>query len=633
MRSTLAFAKRLATGNASILQAATAIRSAPLLRPNQPQRYQQTRGYPVPIVHEDASLETEQDVPSRIKRLVWPSSYTHISMVREAAHAARTEKKGTGRETAETAQSESKRAVGSRLDEMFRQEMGGSGRPREADLLAFLDGYYAIGDTDGCIAVLFRMRECGVTPTRPQYAMVLKLAARAHDPSKIYLVGEEMGLAGLEDTNENYDTYYNALVECLANNRSVELAYSVYLEMRERGMVPKQYPVHYVVARLAEIGELDLALQVVDESARDSTTLMWFTHMLLLSHASFYMHYGAYRAAFEQLHSVFGMQITKGNYDAGLSIASMAGDYRLVTTILSTLGRLGFPVREREYEALFDSLLVRGNWETAFKVLGNMRKTGYGRTPRTLRTLTRALAKDHKGGKDRQRLIGQVYDVLVETSAAMPEVLDTTTLNALVAASALAQDYRAVTEQLETWFERHSVRRNIDTYTGVLGAFIQGEDNKAAAVRVLAMMLDVDGIGPTKEIYELMIHLSLRSFNYEDAFVYLESMRAQKLVPGWRAYAAIVKRCAHVRDPRAAVALDEMRRLGYAVTPSLEALSSFGDYGGKAAGAGADADADADGGRLFRLDPPEKNKDKDKDEAGLDSLLMKDILRADAFKT
>ncbi|KAJ2747072.1 hypothetical protein H4S06_005168, partial [Coemansia sp. BCRC 34490] len=100
MQNTLAFAKRLATGNSLMLQAAAAIRPAPLLRPNQPQRCQQTRGYPVPIVHENASLETEQDVPSRIKRLVWPSTYTHINMVREATHAARTGKNDTGRETA-----------------------------------------------------------------------------------------------------------------------------------------------------------------------------------------------------------------------------------------------------------------------------------------------------------------------------------------------------------------------------------------------------------------------------------------------------------------------------------------------------------------------------------------------------
>ncbi|KAI7830064.1 hypothetical protein BX661DRAFT_181018 [Kickxella alabastrina] len=95
----------------------------------------------------------------------------------------------------------------------------------------------------------------------------------------------------------------------------------------------------------------------------------------------------------------------------------------------------------------------------------------------------------------------------------------------------------------------------------------------------MAQMLDA-GVQPTARVLETMVLVSLGQFNYEDAFVYLESMKAHSMVPAWRTYAAVVRRCARVRDPRAQTALREMQALGYPVT---DALRSFVALHGRSA--------------------------------------------------
>ncbi|KAJ1904118.1 hypothetical protein LPJ81_002682 [Coemansia sp. IMI 209127] len=454
-----------------------------------------------------------------------------------------------------------------KLDDLFNRELKPSDKPAEADLVAILEGYHIAGGTSGCLAVLRTMRECAITPSRSQYAMVLTLACNKRMVNMIYSVAEEMRLSGLEDTNENYESFFNMLLVCLGKTNQVEMVYSVYVEMRERGLVPRQQGAHETIARLVWIGDIDTALHILQESIDSAITFDWRTYMDILASASFYMHHKAYKLAYDQLITVFGVHITKGEYDAGLSIASKAGDYKLATSILETLGRTKYPIRGREYEALFDALLVCERWGTAFRVLGNMRKTGYGKTASTLRTLVRALTT--KPEKIEQ-FVSEAYEELLTASKWMPELLDTVTLNALVKALAQSVHVEAAFEKLTEWFDTHSVKRDIETYVAILAGCLNNKGDLRIAEMALSMMLDVDQLEPTKEIYELMIRISLKQFNYEDAFVYLDSMKAQKMAPEWPTYASIVRRCASVRDPRAKVALEEMRKLGYVIPASLE---------------------------------------------------------------
>ncbi|KAJ2555901.1 hypothetical protein EV175_002162, partial [Coemansia sp. RSA 1933] len=584
----------------------------------------QARGYASPFVHEEASLDDELDIPKQVQQIVNPSNYTRINLVRDVSQSARVEKQDIGQQMEGAIKTE-KEAVQARLDALFKRKIMPIDKPAKADLVAVLEGYYNIGSTNGCIKVLQKTRECNMVPSRAQYAMVLKLAAGKYQVQSIYKVAEEMRLAGLEDTNENYESFFNALLVCLGSCNQIEMAYSVYMEMYGRGLVPRQQGAHTTIVGLARIGEIDVALRILRESISSSITFDWSTYIGILSNASFHMHYNGYKLAFEQLNTVFGVQLTKGDYDAGLSIASIVGDYKLATSILETLGRLGYPIRNQEYEALFDSLLVTNRWETAFKVVGNMRQTGYGKTPMTLRTLVWALAADPD---ETEKLVDEAYAAMLKTSAEMPEILDTITLNALVEALAQAGYIVKAFENMNTWFYQHSVKRNVETYVGILTSCSRSKGTKTIAENVLAMMLDVDKLEPTKDVYELMIRISLRQFNYEDAFVYLESMKAQRMVPKRATYLAIARRCANVRDPRAKVALEEMRQLGYAVPSTLERQASSANARNRDNG-----DDDDDGS--YDAVQTRRNSQKMDTTSGSDQSVdgLTDILGSDAFKT
>ncbi|KAJ2878471.1 hypothetical protein GGI21_004813, partial [Coemansia aciculifera] len=121
--------------------------------------------------------------------------------------------------------------------------------------------------------------------------------------------------------------------------------------------------------------------------------------------------------------------------------------------------------------------------------------------------------------------------------------------------------------RLRRWFG--DVPRDAASFEAVLRGCVLRK-NLTVAEQSLALCIDADGLAPTQQVYALMVDVALRQFNYEDAFVYLDAMKTHGFVPARRTYAAVVRRCAVVRDPRAAIALDEMRAQGYDVSPALE---------------------------------------------------------------
>ncbi len=66
-----------------------------------------------------------------------------------------------------------------------------------------------------------------------------------------------------------------------------------------------------------------------------------------------------------------------------------------------------------------------------------------------------------------------------------------------------------------------------------------------------------------------MIYLCLTQETYEDAFFYLEEMKAAGHVPPIRTYAKIIRRCIGANDPRYKMALEEMGEIGYSAPKSL----------------------------------------------------------------
>ncbi|KAJ1966505.1 hypothetical protein GGI12_000003 [Dipsacomyces acuminosporus] len=523
-----------------------------------------------PLTDKDVDQEArDQGISERIRKIVHPTKYEEIEQTRNIAQAARIRNENLGLRFEQ--QSKRRRSIArEQLDQLFSKLRADNVQLTRAQYAEFIEGYSITKDIKGCLSVLREMRENSITPTLAQYNLVLKMAADDGYIKAIYDAGEEMRIAGIRDTDSNYLSFFNQLLVCLGRCAHTEHAYSVYLEMKQRGLVPQRNGYHELILKLGDIGEVGLAFDALQEALGNAMSFEQSTYLGLLRSAGTAMHYDAYRFCYTQLTTVFGSQLTEGDYEAGLSIGARQGDLSLVKDIVRRLEQSNYYLEEYHFEPLFECLVTNRQWSAAFKALHMMREGSLGTTPATLRNLTRALAAEPAQAEE---LVDSVFALLVDNRADFPKAADTTTVNALIRALAHSGCLDAAIDRLDRWYPQLDLKRDIDTYVYLLEGCAKMK-NMDVAEAAMTKLLDSDRLQPNKKVYELMIHVSLNQFNYEDAFVYLESMKAHHMLPDWKTYSKIVRRCARVRDPRAKIALEEMRSLGYVVTPLLQAFAS-----------------------------------------------------------
>ncbi|KAJ2355122.1 hypothetical protein GGF43_002877 [Coemansia sp. RSA 2618] len=516
------------------------------------------------------SVEELESEPVPLTRQVWeivhPSQHTQLHKTRTVSQSVGSDE-NLGLALAADARRQ-QAAAHDRLHALYASAQEETTHLTREEYAAFLEGFNDMSDVGMCVRVLRDMRESMVQVRSAQFGMVLKAAADAFQAHAVFEVGEEMRRAGAVD----FEGFFNSLLRCLGQSGQIEHAYSVYEEMLQKkvGVLAPGYAA--LITGLARFDEVALALRVMKEALARGTALTQDVYAALLHGAGERMHHEAYAFAFSQLTSVFGAQLPEGDCLAGLDVAARAGDTTLATSIIEQLQRGGCPLEEMHFEPLLVAVLANAQWTPALRVLSMMRQSGYGVGQATLRPLERALAK----AEQPEQMAEAVFAAVAASRDALPLVADHVTLNALVAGLAQSGCVEAAESRLTTWFTQLNVERTDGSYAAVIEACV-ARRNKTVAERVLMQLID-QGLTPSLRVYEAMLHISLVQPNYEDAFVYLEAMKAHAMVPSWRTLAAVVRRCARVRDVRAQTAIKEMRRLGMVVTPTL---ASFAHYAGR----------------------------------------------------
>ncbi|KAJ2115034.1 hypothetical protein IW146_002623 [Coemansia sp. RSA 922] len=503
-------------------------------------------------------LRQYTDIAAQVWQIVHPSEYSQIEQTKDIAQQARVQGEAIGERLRADHKQRHQRAV-LQLDEVFKG-LRSSTAPSASDFSAVLEGYQTLESAGQCVHVLQAMRIAGHRATAAQLGTALSLASSSHSTAAIVGVGEEMRACGVALDDGSYDSH---MIASLAARGAAEHAYSVYVEARQRHRAISRAAYSQLVTVLADAGECDLAAEVLRDASAASVALAEPTYRALLRGAGRAMHYAAYTEAYSHLTAVVGAQLTETDYCAGLAVAARAKDAALAAAIVRRMRGAGYPLAEYHMEPMFDALVGAKRWPAAFRALAAMRDAGFATAPASLRSLTRALTVDHQQA---EQLADSVYADLVSVARTAPRALDTTTLNALLLGLSLSGCVEAAAERLRRWYAEFP--RDIDSHTAVLRGCVPRK-NMTVAEQCLALCIDGDRLEPTKTVYELMIDVALPQFNYEDAFVYLDAMKVHGFAPDWRTYARIVKRCAVVRDPRASIALAEMRSAGHVVPPAL----------------------------------------------------------------
>ncbi|KAJ2162055.1 hypothetical protein GGF46_000930 [Coemansia sp. RSA 552] len=525
----------------------------------------QMRRYTTPLVSKGVEKwQDDQTLEEKVRSIVHPDNYARIQQAfkvsEEAAREGRTMVRG--REQERNQRWEQQSQAQESLAKLYEGVQEKTELNKE-NYAAFLEGFATLGDTNGCVKVLRDMRTRSVPIEDAQYTHVLSVASRQHDTLGIFAVEEEMNAADVAAKANSRTVFVNGVIASLCARGQVEYAYSMYTNMGD--VVPMRAAIQVLVGSLCAIGEVDEAMEILRAAEGRGMALSQELYLQILHNAGRYMNEAAFRHSYRQLTTMFATQITEGDLLCGLDLAARAGDATLASGIVSRLKHSDYPLGEHHYEPILDALVRSAQWSSVFRILHMMRQGGFGAAAPTLRTLTRCLVVDKH---DAETLVTHVFNALHEVRNDAPRACDAVTLNALIAALAYSGCVEAAAYRLDTWFTDLGVARTADSYAAVLRGCMLTR-NKTIAEQMLARMLDVDGLTPSKEVLELMLHISLMQHNYEDAFVYLESMRNASMMPSWRTYASIVRRCARVNDPRAHTALREMKEHGHYVTHAL----------------------------------------------------------------
>lgn len=503
-------------------------------------------------VHRIARRRYTTDLSTRIHQIIYPSTYDKIDRTKEIQQTARLARQNIGRQLALDSREWKARAQLQLLD-LYRQPAS------VAELNSFFEGFYLTEAPRQLLAVLQDLRRLDHQPSPTQYNLAMRLAADHRQPHLVHDIGEEMRRASTDD----YQMFYGHLINALLRAQQPEHAYAVYLEMMaHRRLVLQQEGYRQLIEGLSDINEIDLALNLLKEGQSHSYAFSPTTHLSLLRGAGRSMHYQAYRHCFGQLTGVFGTQLTEGDFEYGLALAAKERDTEMASEILERMKGAGFLLLEQHFEPLLETLVYRHKWFAAFRTLSMMRQAKLGRGPSTLRPLVRAVAALTDGKKTVEEMADFVHSILVKSGEKSRGALDTVTLNALLRGLSMSGRPQAALDRL-----RWVAAPDIHSYEAVMDGCLLTK-NKPVAEKCLSQLID-GALAPSRQIYQQMIQICLNQFNYEDAFVYLEAMKAHQMVADWTTYSMLVRRCARVKDPRATVALDEMRSLGYPATESL----------------------------------------------------------------
>ncbi|GMK53996.1 hypothetical protein CspeluHIS016_0105820 [Cutaneotrichosporon spelunceum] len=350
-------------------------------------------------------------------------------------------------------------------------------------------------------------------------------------------------------TVETYDTL---AAHALLPGR-VEEVMMILVEMLEQNMAPNQNIVRNAIRLLCEWGQSRLAIDLVHRiqdvpGQREVASESW---VQILMAAADQQDLPTVEAAWDRVVNVKAYTPDEGLILSVLAVAARWGKPALATRALAALSDLGVSKKEHHLVPLVEAFCRDGRVPDAIEAVGLIREGGLTPTLSTVRPIVEVLRT--------AEIIDQAFYCL-EDRVKEGKPVDVAVFNALIQASAKIGDLqRARATQLAA--EELEITPDLETFNTVLSACAAAKHTKLAET-VLGEM-EAAGFPPSEATYESMIRLALSQPEYEDAFYYLEKMKADGIKPAREIYKQIGMKCVAVDDKRHALVADEMESIGY----------------------------------------------------------------------
>lgn len=248
----------------------------------------------------------------------------------------------------------------------------------------------------------------------------------------------------------------------------------------------------------------------------------------------------------------------EGLCDLVLHTAARHGLNELASEALQHLKTIGVTWMDRHFAAVIESFVNSGNLKGAITTLGYMRSSGLQPTIETAQPLLDSLT-------DLVKADGAWF--IVDDMKRLSEPVDICALNLVMAACGRFGDMMRVLGIYE-YLDQYGQVANMETINVLLQICVQSK-YYTLGMRVIedAKSLKLE---PNSKYFEHIIDLSLAHM-HEDAFFYLEEMKAHDLMPTLHIYESMARTLYDKNDARLPMLLDEMTGCGYPVTSDLKA--------------------------------------------------------------
>ena len=241
-----------------------------------------------------------------------------------------------------------------------------------------------------------------------------------------------------------------------------------------------------------------------------------------------------------------------------LNVAARWGRPDMATKALDLLPSLAIRPQEFHLVPLLEAYVNAGQVPAAIQVISSIRAAGMTPTMVTAEPIISALRHVDT--------IDQAFYAL-EDMRKIGDPVDIVAFNAVILASGRLGDLKRV-RATQAAAKDLGLSSTIDTFNIVLSSRVTAT-HRALGDTILSEMSALS-ILPDHTTYERMILLSLTQVVYEDAFYYLEKMKADGFKPPACIYSSLIRKCVEVEDKRWRLVKEEMELLGYRVDGDLQ---------------------------------------------------------------
>nr|ODN92368.1 hypothetical protein L204_05467 [Cryptococcus depauperatus CBS 7855] len=355
---------------------------------------------------------------------------------------------------------------------------------------------------------------------------------------------------------------YNVMARISASSYEVEQMIYILESMSQQGFMANTNILKHSIRSACEWGYPRLALQIAQRSEAETKSGLrldkdsW-VQILIASADSHYLH------GIEQ-----SWDRVKSSYtpDEGLILSMLhaAGRWGRPDFSSSILQLLSGPPQEHHLAPLLEAFCNAGEVPNAFQVLTTIREAGLEPTMSTVQPIVAVLKS--------VEVIDQAFYTLEDMHKA-GKTVDITALNSVIAASTALRDLQR-TRATQMAAADLALVPNLDTYNLVLQCCAAIEHRPLGDV--LLSEMTTQGISANATTYEHMIRLCLTQPSYEDAFYYLEKMKADGFKPSYDVYTALIEKCVALSDSRWRLVVEEMRTVGYKIDNNLQEFINSG---------------------------------------------------------